>query len=168
MSSIPARKYAMFARAGGILSRAKRSHCINQFYHMRPSIVFFSVSAVALLFAHDPASAQCASGWGVFQLPDGKNSPCSQFDVDSSSKPTGSLLTPSELLGGGGTASTNNLFSGTELTVTGNIHDLGTLSTDSSIIERIPKAKPGRPMVRDLFLRSSEHWKSVWIAQKGR
>jgi hypothetical protein len=132
---------------------------------MRTSVVIFSVSAVALLFAHDGANAQCASDWGVLQLPDGKNSPCFQFNVDSSSKQTGSLpMQNDEIVAGGVLSPNESLFDRFSITGSGNDSDI---SVDSADVQFSPKSeKPKRPLVRDLFFRSSDHWKSVWLADK--
>jgi len=135
---------------------------------MRTSVVIFSVSAVALLFAHDGANAQCASGWGVFQLPDGKNSPCFQFNVDSSSKQAGSLPMQNEEIVAGGLLSPNeSLFDGFSIKGSGNTSDMRELSADSADVQFSAKStKPKRPLVRDLFFRSGEHWRTVWLADK--
>lgn len=149
---------------------------------MRSTIALFSVSIVTLLFTNDPVNAQCASGWGC-GIPDGRHSPCFEVKVDTNTTNIGALPSHDELISNATPAADDNRWKGSTNSILEEAHHYGMISLDGDLGSSVvyggvisgegfitndsiafsPKALK-KPVVRNLFLRSSEQHRTVWPA----
>jgi hypothetical protein len=127
---------------------------------MRTAIAILSVSVLTLLSANSRVGAQCATG-----LPDFKHSPCFEVHIDGNVQASGVLESHDELMSDPAREAPEQRFKTPSLSANGRafLDSTGTFSGNIERFRQLPgvqqRATGERPIVRDLFLRSSEHWK---------